>query len=58
MENMNLHKIITPLSLDETKIIKAAQARFNQTKFPSKDPCLSYKLGYLQGFKDCLKLKT
>jgi hypothetical protein len=40
---------------EENKIIRAAQIRYEQTNFPSTDPCLNYKLGYLQGFYDALQ---
>jgi hypothetical protein len=41
---------------EEVKIIKMAQIRFDQTKFPSKDPRLNYELGYLQGYQDSQKI--
>ncbi len=38
--------------IGDEQIIIIAHLRYEQTKYPSKDPCLNYKLGYLQGFND------
>jgi hypothetical protein len=44
------------VGLNESKIIKLAQLRYNQTKFPSKDPQLNYLLGFLQGYRDAREI--
>lgn len=50
-----MEKLNQVLVSEETKIIAAAQLRYEQAQFPSREPSSNYKVGYLQGYYDAIK---